>query len=221
MYVFFDVLDNAVAQVDYLVSNVGHAAFVGYNDYGHAVVVKLPQELHYFDRCAAVEGACRLVGKYYLRLRDDCPGYCNPLFLSARELVGHVVGVVSEPEAFEVFHGQHVAPLAAYALVHERERHVFERVLERNEVERLEHEADKAVAVVGRLVLAQVLDGRSGERVFAAVVSVEYAHDVEQCGLSRTRSSHYRHELALPDVERNAFEHVQFCSVVVSLVDVF
>ena len=41
--VLLNVLDNAVAQVYYLVGNVGHAAFVGHDDYCHAVVVQLAQ----------------------------------------------------------------------------------------------------------------------------------------------------------------------------------
>ena len=50
---------------------------------------------------------------------------------------------------------------------------------------------------------------------------VEDAENVEQCGLARARRAHDGDELALPDVEVYALEHVERLRAVVGLVDVF
>jgi hypothetical protein len=80
---------------------------------------------------------------------DEGTGDGYTLLLSSRHLVRIMVGPLLQAQFFEIFHRQFVALLAAHALVEEWKLHVFHRRLERDEVERLEDEANHLVAVFG------------------------------------------------------------------------
>ena len=114
-----------------------------------------------------------------MRTGDEGAGDGHALLLSAAHLVGHVVGPVLQAQAVEVLHRQGVAFLAAHALVEQGQGHVLHRILERDEVERLEDEAYHAVTVFGGACLAQVLDERAVQVVFARVVVVQYAQYIK------------------------------------------
>src|SRR5690606_17945461 len=89
------------------------------------------------------------------------------------------------------------------------QRHVLERGLEREQVERLEDEADEAVSVASRLALAEPFHELTIQEVLAAVVAIQDAEDVEQRRLARARGAHDRHELAGCDVQVHVPEHVE------------
>ena len=161
--------------MDNLVRLVGDAAFVGDDHDGHPRLVQLLQNLHHLYGGLAVQGAGWLVGKDDLGPGDEGAGDCHTLLLSAGHLVGHVVRPLSQPEAVQVFQGKGVAFAAAHALVEEGKRHVLHRVLERNQVEGLEDEANHAVAELGGFCLAEVLDESTVQVVFAGVVIVQNA----------------------------------------------
>src|SRR5690606_8625101 len=80
--------------------------------------------------------------------------------------------------------------------------------LEPEQIERLEHEADKTIAVASGLALGQAPDEPAIEGVLAAVVVIQDAEDVEQRGLSRTGRPHDGDELSLRDVQVHVLEHV-------------
>ncbi len=99
--------------------------------------------------------------------------------------------------------------LARDAAVEEREGHILKRVLVADEVERLEHESYHVVAQVGGLVLGEILDQHSVEVILARVVVVEDAEYVEQSRFARAGRTHYRHQLALVNLEVDILEHMQ------------
>ena len=157
----------------------------------------------------AVERAGRLVGEDHPRLADQRARDRDALLLTARHLGRRVIGPVGEPDALEVLHRLLVAPAPRDALVVERQRDVLHRGLERQQVERLEHEAEEAVAIVRRLALAEILDQRVAEPVLAGVVVVEDAEDVEQRRLAGARRAHDRDHLAFGDLEIDVAQDVQ------------
>ena len=172
--VLFDAADDAVLDVDNLVRLVGHAAFVGDDDDGHARLVQVLEDLHHFDGGLTVQGSGGFVGQYDLRPGDEgtCDGHA--LLLSAGHLVGHVVRPVLQPQAVQVLQGQGIALAASHALVEQRQGHVLHGILERDEVERLEDEAYHAVAVFGGPVLTQALDERAVQVILSRVIIVQY-----------------------------------------------
>src|SRR5256886_920749 len=96
----------------------------------------------------------------------------------------------------------------AIAAVDERQLDVLDGVESREEVVRLEHEADVLVPDRGELVVGELADVLAGEHVRPAVSDVETPEHVHQRGLPRTGRSHDRDELAGPDVEVDAAQRV-------------
>ena len=85
--------------------------------------------------------------------------------------------------------GAVVALLAADALVIKRQRDVFRRILEWQQVEGLEDETQELVAQPRGLRFAQVLDRVARELIAAGVVAVEDAQDVQQRQIFRIPTS--------------------------------
>ena len=132
-----------------------------------------------------------------------------------------MLGPGREVEPLEVFHGQGTALLAAHALIEQRQLHVLHRGLEADEIETLKDESNQPVAVFGSFGLREIADELSVDAVFAAVVVVENAEDVEQRGLARTRRAHDGYEFAFLDAQVDAFQYVERLGAEVGLVDVF
>ena len=103
--VVFDAAYHAVLDVYHLVGLVGHAALMGYDHDGHAVaLVELLEQVHHLHAGLGVEGAGRFVGKYNLRFGDERTGYGHTLALTARQLVGVVVGPLAQPQPLQILH---------------------------------------------------------------------------------------------------------------------
>jgi len=124
---------------------------------------------------APVGSSARIIRGLPISARDR-----DALFLPARHLGGRVIGPVREPDTLEILHRHLIASTTIDALVVERQRDVLHRGFERQQVERLEHEAQESVAIVCGLGLREVPDQRVAEPVLAGVVVVEDAEDVEQ-----------------------------------------
>ena len=79
---------------------------VGYDDEGLLVLaVELQQEVEDLLGGIGVEVASGFVGPDYRRVTRERAGYGHPLLLAAGELVGTVVGPISQPDPFEHFQG--------------------------------------------------------------------------------------------------------------------
>lgn len=220
--VVFDLADDAVLDVDDLVGAVGNAALMRDHDDGHALfAVELGEQLHHFLGSLGIERARRLVRQEDLGIGDQGAGDGHALLLSAGHLVGIVLRPGGEAELVEILHRQFVALVAAHTLVEERKFDVLHRGLESDQVEGLEDEADHPVAVVRGLALRQALDQFAVDVVFAGIIVVQDAQNVEQRRFAGARGSHDGNELAAVDREVDSLQHMQRLSVVVSLVDVF
>ena len=98
------------------------------------------------------------------------------------------------------------ARAVALAAVHQRQLDVALRAGAGEQVERLEHEADLAVADRRELVVGQVDDVLAVEPVAAAGRVVQAAEDVHHRRLARPRVPHDRDHLALVDGQRDVIE---------------
>ncbi len=201
--------DAAVDQVDEPVGHVGDVALVGDDHHRDAVVLDRLQHLHDVARGRRVERPGRLVGEQELGARDQRPGDGDTLLLAAGELRRQVLGAIGEADLLEVDRGALVALPARDALVVERQRDVLGRGLERDQVERLEDEADVLAAVLRRPGLGEAAHGDAVEGVLAVVETVEEAENVHQGRLARPGGAHHGDQLARPDVEVEPLEDVE------------
>src|SRR5215204_6872439 len=108
----------------------------------------------------------------------------DTLQLAARKLPGIAGPSVAQPYRIEHLAGALESRRARLFLKDERERDVPRQIEMRQNVEGLEHEADRVAAKCGSLSLAQPRQIGSGHHDFPRVRSVEPRDDVEQGRLS-------------------------------------
>ena len=93
-----------------------------------------------------------------------------------------------------------------HARERERQLHVFQNGLMRNEVIALEHKADAVVAVGIPIAVAEVLGRDAVNQQVARIKVVESADNVEHRGFARTRGTQNGHELVIAKRQAHAVE---------------
>ena len=150
---------------------------------------------------------------------DEGAGYGDTLLLAAGHFVGIMLGPLFQAQALEILHGERVALVTVDALIEERKLYVLDRSLEADKVEGLEDESYHAVAVVGSLALAEVLDELAVQPVLARIVIVKDTQNIEKGGLAGAGCAHDGDELSLVYGEVYSLQNVEGLAVVVGLVD--
>ena len=87
---------------------------------------------------------------------------------------------VEQTQAFQVLHCHLMTFLAPYTLVEERQFHILHGRFETNQIETLEDKTDHPVAVFCGTRLTQIFDERTRQPVFAFVVVVQNAQNIQQ-----------------------------------------
>ena len=93
-----------------------------------------------------------------------------------------------------------------HARERERQLHVFQNGLMRNEVIALEHKADAVVAVGIPIAVAEVLGRDAVNQQVARIKVVKSADNVEHRGFARTRGTQNGHELVIAKRQAHAVE---------------
>ena len=88
----------------------------------------------------------------------------------------------------------------------ERQLHVFQNGLMRNEVIALEHKADAVVAVGIPIAVAEVLGRDAVDQQVAGIKMIESTNDVEHRSFSRARGTQDGHELVIAKRQAYAVE---------------
>ena len=156
------------------------------------------KDLHHLDARPRIEVARRLVRKQDRRLGHQRARDRHALLLTARQLIRMMMRAVGKPDRGKRRH-RLLPPLAhrtLVAVVEQRQLHVLDGRRSRQQVEALKHEPDRRVPHVRELVPRQRRDVAAVQHVAPARRLVEAAEDVHESGLSGSRRSHDRHELA-------------------------
>ena len=169
-----------------------------------AVFGDLFQDLHHLHARLAVERAGRLVGEQNVRIVDERPRDGDALHLAARHLVRLFVELIAEANALK----RPDRALAALALAHARERerqlHVAQHRLVRDQIIALEDEADGVVAVAVPVGVGKVLRRFAIDDKVAARVLIQPADNVQKRRLAAARMAEDGDKLALAEVEAHA-----------------
>ena len=172
------VLDQrTVEEVQYPVG-VGRIVLrVGDHDDRRPFAVQFRKKFHYLLSVFRIEVSGRLVGQYELRVGDDgaCDGYA--LLLTAGELLREVFGAVRDVHAVQNFGHAASALRSLHAQIDERQLDILEDVKFVDEVERLEYEADIALAEQRAILFTESGDLLPEQGVAAGCGIVEQAED--------------------------------------------
>ena len=185
---------------------VGDVLLVGDHDDRLAGVVQLAQHFHDLLAGGRVEVAGRLVGQDDVGIVDQRPGDGHALLLAAGELGGPVVDPIAQADQPGELDRPLVRLLAELAgsLVGQRELDVLEHGVLRDQVVRLEDEAEVAAADLGELVVVEPRDVATAQEVLAAGRAVEAAQQVEHGALARAGGAHDGDVFAGVDIDGHA-----------------
>ena len=116
------------------------------------------------------------------------------------------MGLVLEPDLVQRIQRHLFSLCAGNTADRERKFYILQNGLMRDQVVGLKYEADRVIAV-GIPVPVLVFFGRDAvDDQVAAVIAVQSADDIEECGLSRTAGTEDGHELVVPQIQRDVVE---------------
>ena len=130
----------------------------------------------------------------------------HALLLAAGQFGWIVLQPVAETDADEFVAGVLLRIGDAGEL--QRHRDVFQRRHGRNQMERLEHDADLAAAKARQRVLVERIEILAGDGDRAAIGPLQPRHHHQQRGLARTRRSDQANRLAAAYIQVDVFENM-------------
>ena len=185
------------------------------------LVAQVEEELVKLGLVLGVERAGRLVGEHHRRTVHQGARHGHTLLLAAGEFGRLVRRAVGEAHKLKQFHGAAARLLRRLAADVGRNHDVLKSRELREELVKLKHEADVAVAEVAELLRVQTAHVNAVDDNGAAVGPVERAHDLKQRGLAGTARTDNAHDLALADVQVDAFEDLQRAEALGDIVNVY
>src|SRR5690606_10407462 len=197
--------DPPVEHVDLAIGVIRIARIVRDHADRRAVGVKLREERHHRLAVLRVEVTGRLVGEQDRRPADERAGDRDALLLAAGKLRRVVPQAMRHAHALERLEHALLAFLLAQAgAIRQRQFDVLEDREVADQVERLEDEADLAVADLRPLRVIELLDRRAVQPIPATARRIEQPQDRQQRRLAAAGRPFDRDVVALVDVEVNA-----------------
>ena len=209
---FFGSVNARNSAIGYHYNAVGgfeHFVVVRRGDNRHAAFfVQAFEQFDDFLTGFLVEVSGRFVGQNNRRAVGQSARNRHALLLSARKLAGFVVHAVAESDGFEQFLALFPSAHRARARENHRQRDVFQRRHDGNQVESLENVADFAAAQPRQFKRIELRDVHFVDENRAFGGLVEAADHVEKRRFARTRRSHDGNIFAALDVEIDAAQRV-------------
>ena len=146
--------------------------------------VQLVEKIHHGAAGLGVQRAGRLVGEQQRGITGHCPGDRNPLFLSAGQLVGLVLGAIPHPHHLQQFPRPRGPPAGGNTGIEQRQLDVLLCVGAADQVEGLKDKADLPVADCRELAVAGPLDIHPVQQVAAAGGPVQRPDDIHNGGFA-------------------------------------
>lgn len=157
-------------------------------------------------RGRAIEIRRRLVCQDDLRTFGQRASDRHSLPLTTRELGGSLVPVIDEPERFQNL----FASFVRFSMRNAERRQEVSRVLEhrerRDEIERLEDEAEIGQAKTTECVLVERRDVFAHETNATLVGAIEKPEEIEESRLARARGADETNERLLGNLKRHALQ---------------
>ena len=170
------------------------------------VLGDLREQIHDLHGGVGIQRASGLVGQHDFRIIDERAGDGHALHLASRKLARLLVQVLGKPHRGQGLLGAARALGLPHAGQRQRQLHVLQDGLVRNEVVALEHESDAVVAEGVPVAILVAMGGDAVDDHVAGVVVVKTAHHVQKRRLARTRGAQNRHELVVAERDGDVVE---------------
>ena len=171
---------------------------MGHHD-DKVILCNLFEKLHYLFARVTVESTGGFICKQNRRAVHQCTGNGHPLHLTTRELHGFFLGLFQQAHTLQCVQ----CPLSPFLTPNTGERHgqlhIGENCLVRDQVVALKDKADSMVAVGIPVPVTVAAGGHAAKGHLAAVITVQPADDIQQCGLARAAWAKNSHKLTFPE----------------------
>ena len=198
--------DNAVLQSDDA-GGVLFGQFGVVSDHDHQPVLRHGlEQLHDLNAGIAVQRAGGFICQQDIGVVHQCAGNGDALHLTAGHLAGMLVQLVAQTHVFQRF-SRSAPPLGlGDAGDGQRQFHVGQNGLVRDQIVALEHETDGVVAVRVPVAVGVLFGGDAVDDQIAAVVPVQTAHDVQQGGLAGTARAEDGNKFVVAQVQADIIQ---------------
>ena len=159
------------------------------------------QQFHDLHAGFRVQRAGGFIGQQNIRIVDQGTGNGHTLHLAAGHLVGLFVELIAQAHVLQSLRCPAAALFFGDAGDGQGQFHVGKDGLMGNQIVALEHETDGVVAIGIPVPIRILLRGNTVDHQITAVVPVQTADDVQQCGLAGTAGAKNRHELIVPKIQ--------------------
>ena len=171
---------------------------MGYHD-DKVILCNLFEKLHHLFACVAVESTGGFICKQNGRAVHQCPGNGNPLHLPSGELHGLFLGLFQQAHTLQRVQCPLSPLLTAYTGERHGQLHIGENSLVRDQVVALKDKTDGMVAIGVPVPVTVAAGGHTAKGHLAAVITVQPANDIQQCGLARATGAQNSHKLTFPE----------------------
>ena len=179
-----------------VVGNHDHQPFPG----------NLLQQIHHLDAGLRVQGAGGFVRQQDIRVVDKSPGNGHPLHLAAGHLVGLLVELIAQSHRLQGC----LCPLFPLrrgdAGNGQCQLHIGQNTLMGDQIVALEHETDGMVPVGIPVPVRVFSGGNAVDDQIAAVIPVQTADDVQQCGLTGAAGAQNGHKFIVPQIQAHTVQ---------------
>ena len=169
---------------------------------------KVKEKLMQLRLILRIKTARRLVGKYHLRAIHKGTGHSYTLFLAARELGRLMGGTIDKSQKIEHLHCAASGISHACASNKRRHHHILNSRKFGQQLMKLKHKTDVAIAESRELLLIIYRHINSIEQYSSAIGTVERTDDLQQRSLARSAGTNYTDYLSLIDSKINTFKHL-------------
>ena len=171
-------------------------------DHNHQLVPgDLPQDVHHLQAGFAVQRAGRFIRQQDIRVVHQCPGNCHPLHLAAAHLVGAFLQLVSQSDPLQHFRRAPPPFLPAHAGKRQRQFHVGQHCLVRNQVVALEYKSDRMIPVYIPVLFPELFRAPAVDQQIARRIPVQSADDIQQGGLPASGRTENGSKLTFPEFQ--------------------
>ena len=168
----------------------------------------LLEQLHDLHRGLRVQRAGRLVGQQDLRVVHQRPRDGHALHLAAGHLIRLLAQLVAQSDALQRAPGAGAAFAAGDARERQRQLHVLQDRLMRDQVIALEHEADGVVAVGIPVPVAELARGAALDQQVSGCILIQPADDVQERRLAAARRPEHRDKFLFPEIQCDPAQRV-------------
>ena len=180
------------------------------------------QKVHDLHTCIRIQRTGRFIRQQNIRIIHQGTGNGNSLHLSARHLCRFFMHLITEPDFAQGILRPSSALTAGYTADGQRQFHIGQNRLVRDQIVALEHKTDCMVPVGIPVPVFVLSRGDTVDNQISAVIAVQTADNIQKCCLSGSAGTENGNKLVVSQIQTYMIQcFLNQCTRFVLFTDVF